>query len=39
MGLLKTIKYSMFEVFALNKIVDELIEKMNISGADFKSCT
>ena len=30
----------MFEVFALNKIVDELIEKMNILRADLaRFCT
>ena len=35
MGLLKAIKYSTFGVSALNEIVDELIEKMNISAIDF----
>lgn len=33
-GLLKTIKYSTFELFALNEITDELIRRMNISGID-----
>ena len=34
MELLKVIKYSMFEVSALNGIVDGMIERMNISGVD-----
>lgn len=37
MGLLKSIKYSMFDGVALNGIVDEWIERMNISGVDFMS--
>lgn len=36
-GLLKSIKYLMFDVFALNGIVNEWIERKNISGADFMS--
>lgn len=39
MGLLKSIKYSMFEVSAQNEIVDGWIVRMNISGADFMSFT
>ena len=39
MGLLKVIRYSTFKVSALNGIVNELIEKMNISEADFMSFT
>ena len=35
MGALKAIKYSMFEVSALNEIVDGWIVRMNISGMDF----
>ena len=34
MGLLKSIKYSMFEVSVLNGIVDELIRRMNISDIE-----
>ena len=34
MGLLKSIKYSMFAVSALNEIVDEWIRRMNISYAN-----
>ena len=34
MGLLKSIKYSMFAVSALNEIVDEWIRRMNISCID-----
>lgn len=37
MGLLKSIKYSMFEVSVLNGIVDGMIERMNILGVDFMS--
>ena len=40
MGLLKSIKYSMFEVSVLKGIVDGWIEKMNISGIDLtRLCT
>ena len=39
MELLKLIKNSMFEVSFLNEIVDGMIEKMNISGADFMNFT
>ena len=39
MGLLKSIKYLMFEGAALNGIVDELNGSMNISGIDFMSFT
>ncbi len=35
MGLLKSIKYSMFEVSVLNGIVDEWIERMDIWGIGF----
>lgn len=34
MGLLKSIKYSTFEVSALNGIVDDYESEMNISGID-----
>lgn len=37
MGLLKSIKYSMFEMSVLNEIVDGMIERMNIPGVDFMS--
>ena len=36
MGLLKAIKYSTFEVSILNGIVDELMEKMNISDIELR---
>ena len=39
MGLLKVIKYSTFKVSALNGIVDEWTERMNILGVDFMSFT
>lgn len=40
MGLLKAIKYSTFEVSVLKEIVDEFIEKINISWADLtRFCT
>lgn len=39
MGLLKEIKYSTFRVSALNGIVDEWTERMNILGVDFMSLT
>ena len=39
MELLKLIKNSMFEVSFLNEIVDGMIERMNISGADFMNFT
>ena len=39
MGLLKLIKYLMFDETALNGIVDEMVEKMNILGVDFMSLT
>lgn len=34
-GLLKSIKYSTFEVFVQMEIVDEWIARMNISAIDF----
>lgn len=34
-GLLKSIRYSTFEVFVQTEIVDEWIIRMNISGIDF----
>ena len=37
MGLLKPIKYLMFEVSVLKEIVDGWIVRMNISGMDFSS--
>ena len=37
MGLLKAIKYSMFEVSALNEIVGGYGAGMNILGMDFTS--
>ena len=37
MGLLNSIKYLIFDGSALNGIVDEWIEKMDISGVDFMS--
>lgn len=39
MGLLKVIKNSTFKVSALNGIVDEWTERMNILGVDFMSFT
>ena len=36
-GLLKSIKYSTFEVSVLKEIVDGWIVRMNISGMDFSS--
>ena len=40
MGLLKTIKYSTFEVSAQNEIVGEYVAQMNISGANLtRFCT
>ena len=39
MGLLKAIKYSTFKVSALNGIVDEWTERMNILGVDFMRFT
>ena len=40
MGLLKSIKYLMFEVSALNGIVDGYVPKMHISSIDLtRFCT